>query len=269
MDCRPSRRPSPRNRTSSRPAALPTPRAAQDPSRAFGALWVLCLVGLLVAQVGWVGGVVLAEDGSGEHKVLSQDDFSSEATRSIWTWVREDKEGWRLEEGRLAIRTKGLLWGKENSQHNVLLHEALDSSDLSVAAELTVDAGLGLTHAYEHGGLIWYFDDDHWVTLTQLNHVQDQTQKIMLVHETGGRGQVPTAKAVPYTEQVVELRLEHRNHRFTGYYRAPGSTDWQKLGSIDFKHTATAPRIGIVAGQGDDADLNWVSFDNFRVLTLP
>ena len=43
-----------------------------------------------------------------------------------------------------------------------------------------------LTHDYEHGGLIWYVDDHNRVTLTLLNHVQDITQKIMLVHEVDG-----------------------------------------------------------------------------------
>ena len=199
--------------------------------------------------------------------VLAEDDFSSPQLSDGWTLLREDPEGWRLADGTLSIRTKGLLWGGENSQRNVLLHEPLPHEAL--AAELTVDAGLAMTHAYEHGGLIWYFDDDHWVTLTQLNHVQHETQKIMLVHETEGRGRAWSSVATPYRHQKVELRLERRGSQFIGHYRQPGEDTWVVLGTIDFEHSGSEPRFGIVAGQGDDAALHWVEFDDFRIVALP
>ncbi|MEM9597453.1 MAG: DUF1349 domain-containing protein [Acidobacteriota bacterium] len=201
--------------------------------------------------------------------VLAEDDFSSPDLSAAWTLLREDREGWRLADGRLSIRTKGLLWGRENSQRNVLLHEAAAATEGAVAAELTVDAGLAMTHPYEHGGLIWYLDDDHWVTLTQLNHAQDGTQKVMLVHEVGGQGQDPASKAVPYKAETVELRLERRGSAFTGFFRQPGAETWQRLGSVELEPTGSVPRFGVVAGQGDDSQLHWVEFDDFRVLALP
>ena len=204
-----------------------------------------------------------------EESLLAADDFSAPSISSHWTWLREDAAGWRLGKGKLSIRTNGALWSGENTQRNVLLHEPLATTDTALAIELTVDGGLALTDPYEHGGLIWYFDDDHWVTLTQLNHVQDQTQKIMLVHETGGRGQDPTAKAVPYTARRVELRLEHRGAEFTGYYRQPGSDTWQRVGTIEFEHSGPTPRIGLIAGQGRPSLEHWVDFDDFRVVALP
>ena len=216
----------------------------------------------------WIASGTPQSSGEGP-TILAEDDFSSSRLSAGWTLLREDREGWRLPDGKLSIRTRGLLWGRENSQRNVLLHEPLATPGNALAAELTVDAGLALTHAYEHGGLIWYFDDDHWVTLTQLNHVQDQTQKIMLVHETGGQGQARSSKAIPYEPRAVELRLEQRDSRFTGSYREPGAANWQLLGTIELEHSGPSPRFGIVAGQGDDSNLHWIEFDDFRIFALP
>ncbi|MEM7050118.1 MAG: hypothetical protein AAF604_10675 [Acidobacteriota bacterium] len=204
-----------------------------------------------------------------QDSVLAEDDFSTDQLASDWTWVRQDEAGWRLADGKLAIRTRGQLWGRENSQRNVLLLANPSPLPNAVAAELTVDAGLAMTHAYEHGGLIWYFDDDHWVTLTQLNHVQHETQKIMLVHESDGRGRDRASKAVPFQGEKVELRLERRGAEFTGYFRPPGAEAWQRLGTVELEHSGSTPTFGVVAGQGKHDEWHWVEFDDFRVLALP
>ena len=104
------------------------------------------------------------------------------------------------------------------------------------------------TERYEHGGLIWYLDSDNWVTLTQLNHVQDKTQKIMLVHETEGDGRAGDSKAEPFTEPRVDLRLVVEGRLFTGYYRKSATADWRQLGTITFPREGKSPKIGLTAG---------------------
>ena len=181
-----------------------------------------------------------------------------------WQWLREHRPGWRLAKGELAILTNGSLWEEENTQQNILLRPAPDATEYAV--ELTVDSDAAMTGAYEHGGLIWYLDDDHWVTLTQLNHVEHGTQKIMLVHEAGGIGMADLSFAEPYKPEKVYLRLEVSGNRFTGFYRTQTNEAWQRLGALIFPAKTGKPRIGIIAGEGDPGKGHWVRFDDFKFL---
>ncbi len=221
------------------------------------AFLVLCLT----------GGPLPAEE------VLVRESFESSAIDKGWSWLRESAGGWKLSNGGLQLLTNGDLWQKHNTQENILLRPAPEDAATGYAVQVTVSNRGDLTERYEHGGLIWYLDDNHWVTLTQLNHVQHETQKIMLVHETGGDGRAEESKAVPYLPSRVDLRLVVEGLRFTGYYRESASEPWTLLGSIDFPAKGRAraggsPRIGPTAGSTREKPGHWVTFDDFSLRRL-
>ena len=221
-------------------------------------LWIASLLTILTC---------LAIQPAAADEVFFQDHFEAADLQSGWSWLREDPQGWGLSSGQLKIRTNGgYLWEARNDQKNILLLDLPSEAEAEgFVAEITVDGRLLLDQAYEHGGLIWYLDDDHWVTLTQLNHVEHKTQKIMLVHEVAGRGLARQSKAVPYTSQRVNLRFAVAGRQFTGFYREPGQTSWEKLGTLEFPEFEGTPRLGLVAGQGVAEKEHWVYFDDFRV----
>lgn len=200
--------------------------------------------------------------------MLFEDGFDDGEIANGWSWLREAPRGWDLSGGKLKIRTTGSLWESDNTQPNLLLRAAPVAPAAGYAVEVTVSNRSDLTERYEHGGLIWYLDDDNWVTLTQLNHVQHKTQKIMLVHETEGEGRAGDSKAAPFTEPRVDLRLVVEGRQFTGYYRKSKQEEWRRLGSITFPRTDGSPRLGLTAGQGPDTVEHWVSFDDFGIRRL-
>ena len=209
--------------------------------------------------------LLLAGGMENSNKVLFRDEFDGDKIKSGWHWLRKSPGGWSLAKGTLKIRTNGSLWESENTQQNILLRQLPTESATGISVEITVNSRLQLDQRYEHGGLIWYLDDDNWVTLTQLNHVQDKTQKIMLVHEREGSGRASESSAEPFNEKQVDLRLTIKNNVFTGHYRKDSSDEWHRLGSITFPKSDKSPKIGIIAGDGGDTAEHWVTFDNFIV----
>ncbi len=193
-----------------------------------------------------------------------EDDFAVDEISAGWHWLREDPSGWKVIDGKLHMRTNGTLWNARNTQKNILLH-AEPMADDPWEAQVTVNGSQAMTGTYEHVGLIWYVDDDNWVTLTQLNHVEDQTQKIILVHEESGRGRDQASRATPYTGAQVDLRLVVEDGAFVGFFRANAKESWQRLGAISWPTTADRRgRVGLVAGEGDDLG-HWVTLDDVQI----
>ena len=226
------------------------------------------VISILIASALLLGGTVNASD-----EAIFQEDFAGPEIDNTWSWVRESPSGWKLGDGVLQLLTNGDLWEARNTQQNLLLRPAPTVSSMSYAAEVKVSNRSDLTERYEHGGLIWYVDDDNWVTLTQLNHVVDKTQKIMLVHETEGDGRAGDSHAVPYTPSRVELRLVVEGAKFTGYYRETAASAWSLLGSIAFAEESAemkgaAPKIGLTAGSNPSKTGHWVTFDEFGLSRL-
>ncbi|MEM7585623.1 MAG: DUF1349 domain-containing protein [Acidobacteriota bacterium] len=209
----------------------------------------------------------------GSAELVFSDDFSDDEVHASWSWLHGTPlRGWELSNGQLKLRTKGRLWQDENTQRNLLLTQvpptqvSATGSESGFTVEVTVRNDGDFTERYEHGGLIWYWDDDNWVTLTQLNHVQHKTQKIMLVHEVEGDGRAQDSQAEPYTARQVTLRLVVEGRVFTGFYRATTEDAWTKLGLITFPNAMSSARVGLAAGDGPDTVAHWVTFDDFRLL---
>ena len=178
----------------------------------------------------WASGLAAQTPGS----VPFADGFEDSQVKEGRSFLREAPRGWRISQGRLELRTNGNLWESTNTQPKLLLREPPIDSSTAYTVEVTVSNRSDLTERFEHGGLIWYLDDDNRVMLTQLNHVQHKTHKIMLVHEVEADGRASESFAEPYTPARVDLRLVVEDRVFSGCFRASEEEDWQKLGSLRF-----------------------------------
>src|SRR4029078_5233141 len=96
-------------------------------------------------------------------QVLFTDDFQGKPD-AAWSWLRADPEGWRVEQNALLIRTStGGLWMKDNNNRNLLLRSLRAVKEGAVAFEVRVECEP--TNAYEHAGLLCYYDDDNCALL--------------------------------------------------------------------------------------------------------
>src|SRR4051812_20118123 len=81
--------------------------------------------------------------------------------RPGWSWVREDKDAWKVADGTLQIRaTPGNIGGGENNARTPLLRDPPKDAKAFVA-EVTV-AHTPITFG-EQAGLLFYRDDDNYV----------------------------------------------------------------------------------------------------------
>ena len=183
-----------------------------------------------------------------------------------WFWLREDTTGWQFIEGKLHVLTNGSLWNYSNNQKNILLRPLSQNLKENLCTVAKVNGYLQMNERYEHVGIIYYLNDDNWITLTLLNHVQDKAQKLMLVCEEKGRGRDEKSVAVVYTSEAVELRMCLDGSTAKGWYREVGSDKWKFLGKLSFyPDEIKKAYLGLVAGDGEVANQHWVMVDSLGI----
>ena len=85
------------------------------------------------------------------------------APTSAWRYWHP--KAWKLDKGTLALRVlPGYLHAKNNNARNVLLRP-LPRSDKPLAVEVFVQSEPKAQ--FEHAGIVWYQDDDNYVSLFQ------------------------------------------------------------------------------------------------------
>ena len=195
-------------------------------------------------------------------KVVFEDPFK-ERLAGDWTWVREDKTGWRVADGTLQVRlAPGNLWEKENDARNLLLREAADDAT-PFAAEV------GVSHAPttfgEQAGLLWYRDDDNYIKLVK--EFYDGNTWAVFAVERGGKADYREADC---RAQWVTFRLTVAGDKVSAAFRAVGGTEWKSMGDFDFparddKSAAAPARIGLTAHHGPADPERWAHFRDFRI----
>ncbi len=98
-------------------------------------------------------------------EMVFQDDFKGKLDAG-WSWLREDRSGWRVTQRGLEVRIQpGNMWGPGNDAKNVLVRTAPDRAqgELEVSVSVTNQP----TAQYEQVDLVWYYDDRHMVKLGQ------------------------------------------------------------------------------------------------------
>jgi regulation of enolase protein 1 (concanavalin A-like superfamily) len=180
-----------------------------------------------------------------------------------WTWIREDKTGWRVADGTLRVRlAPGNLWEKENTALNVLLRDAPKDAR-AFAAEVSVSHAASAFG--EQAGLLWYRDDDNYIKLVK-EFYDGKTWAVFAV-ERGGKADY---REVDCHAEWVTFRLTVAGDKVSAAFRADGGADWKDMGTFDFpprgnQPDAPAARIGLTAHHGPANPERWAHFRDFRI----
>lgn len=195
-------------------------------------------------------------------EVVFQDDFKGKLDGG-WSWLREDRNGWRVTERGLEVHVQpGNMWGGPNDAKNVLVRAAPDpaNGELEVSVSVTNQP----TSQYEQVDLVWYYDDSHMVKLGQ--ELVDGKLSIVMGREEADKTR--TIAVIPLKSYSVQLRLRVSGNRIHGQFRLPESEDWQEAGECDLP-VRGAPKVSLQCYQGPADPKHWARITDFSIRRLP
>ena len=198
---------------------------------------VIVSIGILVA-CSMLAAVVLARE---EEKpdVTFRDTFKPKMAEG-WTWLREDKDAWRVGEHGLEVRVQpGNMWGPANDARNVLLRPAPDPAKTPV--EVTASIENNPTGQWEQVDLVWYYDDGHMVKLGQ--EMVDGQLSVVMGREEGDRTR--TIAIIPIDSARVDLKFDVSGARIKGRFKMP-DRDWREAGECEVSAVeGKAPQVSL------------------------
>jgi regulation of enolase protein 1 (concanavalin A-like superfamily) len=220
------------------------------------------LAALLLAALAAAGAAEAGKDRDTKEKVLFEETFAGEHLDKVWSWVREEPKAWRLDKGALVLRTlPGYLHAKSNNSRNVLLRP-LPKSDKALAVEVHVEAEPKAQ--YEHAGVVWYVDDDNYVSLFQ--EVLDGKVKLQMVTEKDGK---PRFVVAEHKDKGVWVRLLISGGKIVTQYRPTEKDAWKEVGKSDAPAKGdAAARVGVMAGGAPKDAERYARFRSFRILEV-
>ncbi len=212
---------------------------------------------LLTAMLGAFAAAALAADKPPAEKVLFEAKFTGELGKD-WSWVREDPKAWKIDQGALVLRTlPGYLHAKSNDSKNVLLRP-LPKSDKTLVVEVYVEGEPKVQ--FEHAGIVWYVDDDNYVSLFQ--EVLGGKVELQMVTEKDAK---PRTTVVKHDAKGVWMRLLIADGKITTQYRPSEKEEWKTVGKTDAP-SAGAARVGVMAGGAPKDAERYVRFRSFRIV---
>ena len=199
---------------------------------------------LLPAVLLTLTGVVLA----GEPKVLFEDSFEKKLGDG-WTWLRENKDTWRINDGALEIQVEP---GVAHNVKNVLLRKSPDRSKTKFAVEVTITFTSDPTRQYEQAGITWY---------------HEKKPVFKLVHERidGDLWIIPGRKPAP--KKTVQLRLVVEGRKWTAQFRENVKGEFQTAAEGQLPPPGD-DEISLQCYNGPADGQHWIRFDDFRIVEL-
>lgn len=195
----------------------------------------------------------------GQEKVLFEEKFEG-ALDKEWSWVREDPKAWKLDKGSLVCRVlPGYLHAKSNNSRNVLLR-ALPKSDKPLAVEVYLEGEPKVQ--FEHAGVVWYQDDDNYVSLFQ--EVLNKKVELQMVTEREAK---PTFRTDPYKEKEVRMRLVIDGGKIRTEFKPAGEAAWKLVGASEMP-TKTPAKVGLMCGGAPKEAERYVKFRGFRIVEI-
>lgn len=194
-------------------------------------------------------------------EVVFQDDFKGKLDGG-WSWIREDRNGWRVTERGLEVRVQpGNMWGAGNNAKNVLVRTIPDpaKSELEISVNVTNQP----TAQYEQVDLVWYYDDSHMVKLGQ--ELVDGKLSIVMGREEAD--QTRTIAIIPLKSFPVRLRFVVTTNRIRGQFRTPDSDEWREAGECDLPAHGT-PKVSLQCYQGPADAAHWARITEFCIRRL-
>lgn len=197
-------------------------------------------------------------------QVIFKDDFKGKLAEG-WSWVREDRQAWRVSEQGLAVQVQpGNLWGPANDAKNLLVRLAPDPPAGEVAAAVTVTNQPG--RQYEQVGIAWYYDDSHMVKLIK----EQVDNKIWVVMGREQADRTSLVGKVALDTATVRLRLLVSGNQIRGQFRPDGSTEWKEAGACDLPAppTGAKAKVCLHCYQGPPDAEHWARFTEFSIVRL-
>jgi regulation of enolase protein 1 (concanavalin A-like superfamily) len=194
-------------------------------------------------------------------EIVFQDDFKGKLDAG-WSWLREDRNGWRVTGRGLEVRVQpGNMWGARNDAKNVLVRTAPDRArgELEVAVSVTNQP----TAQYEQVDLVWYYDDRHMVKLGQ--ELVDGKLSIVMGREEADRTR--TIAIIPLKSFAVQLRFRVSGNRIHGHYRTPDAEDWREAGECDLPAQGVE-KVSLQCYQGPADAAHWARITGFCIRLL-
>ncbi len=194
-------------------------------------------------------------------EIVFQDDFRGKLDAG-WSWLREDRNGWRVTEHGLEVRVQpGNMWGPGNDAKNVLVRTLPDQANGEL--EVSVSVTNQPTAQYEQVDLVWYYDDRHMVKLGQ--ELVDSQLSIVMGREEAD--QTRTIAIIPLKSFTVQLRFRVSGNRIHGQFRTPDSTDWSEAGECDLPANGVA-KVSLQCYQGPADAAHWARITDFCIRRL-
>ncbi len=193
--------------------------------------------------------VVLASNLPGaEPKLLFEDSFQGKLGDG-WSWLRENKDAWRIKDNALEIRVEP---GVANTVKNALQRKAPDRSKTRYAVEVTITFTADPTRQYEQAGITWY---------------HEQKPVFKLVHERidGDLWIIPGRKPAP--KKTVQLRLIVDGRKRIAQFREDLKAEFQTVAEGELPPPGD-DMISLQCYNGPTDAEHWIRFDDFRIVEL-
>ena len=206
---------------------------------------------------GFVAACALSARGD---EVLFHDTFSGKLKEG-WSWLRENKAGWRVGADALEVRIEpGNMWGPANDAKNVLVR---DLPSVGKPIEVSMTVSNKPTEQYEQVDLVCYYDDSHMVKIGF--ELVDGKRSIVMGREEKDRTR--TIAIIPVEPLVIELRLMIDDANIRGSFRAAGSNEWREAGRCT-PPAKGPPKLSIQCYQGPADAEHWARISNVSVRAL-
>jgi regulation of enolase protein 1 (concanavalin A-like superfamily) len=179
---------------------------------------------------------------------LFEDSFDG-ALASGWTWLREDKPAWRINNNALEIRVQP---GVAQNVKNALLRPAPDRTKGACAIDVTVTNLTTPIQQYEQAGITWYNDDKPVFKL-----VKELVDGQLMI--------IPSRKPMP--SQTVQLRLIVAGNNYTAQFRPDAKGEFQTAAEGKLP-PPNNDQVSIQCYNGPPNAEHWIRFDDFRITEL-
>jgi hypothetical protein len=183
-----------------------------------------------------------------EPKLLFQDTFEGKVADG-WTWLREDKAAWRIQDKALQIRVQP---GDANTVKNALVRKAPDRREGKFAIEVTVRNDTVPTRQFEQAGITWY-------------HQGKPVFKLVKELVDGQLMIIPGRKSM--TNQMVQLRLIVTADSWTAQFRPNGEGEFQTADQGKLPPPGD-DQVSLQCYHGPPDAAHWIRFETFRILQI-
>ncbi|HNT35536.1 MAG TPA: family 43 glycosylhydrolase, partial [bacterium] len=185
------------------------------------------------------------------------DDFDGETLdRSLWTVFNEDLTKWRLEDGKLIIRTqKGMVHTTNANLRNLFLQYAPEGDFL-----FEVRLNYSPVSLYDHAFLMVWHDHNNYIQFSKMRGGSGE----VYVCGIERNGEFSSYSAAKGTDALCHLRIIRRGTRIE-FFGSDDGSNWDRIGN-GYNATSPQAKIGFGAASPYSGSERDVTFEWFKVL---